>query len=186
MVSEPLVAGIQIEHRSDGGVKLEGVLGESMSSLAGTSALNSIPLKQGLLQLSTDPTWYLANGKVFRIHNEEVLLFLKDLSVELSAEETERFRQETLPELMRLLPVHSPRLAARTIQEKPLPRLYLSEAGAGLRLELRFAYGDHEVEASDVGEGVVRSVEEAWQYALVLRDIEEEKRLFNRILSLDT
>lgn len=151
--------------------------------LDGFSLQEGLPLHKGLLKVASDPNWYMAKGKVFRVQNEEALHLLSGWSMELSPQDTERFRLEILPDLLPVLPVLSPLLMVNRVQERPVPRLYLSEDERGLRLELRFAYTAHEVGASDSTEGVVTPMEEPWQYTLLLRDLEEEKRWADWILT---
>lgn len=196
MIPETLRMGIRIQHEA-GGVKLEGILLPSMSQGAfpswtdgqpttsdpGIDPLEGIPLREGILKVASDPDWYMANGKVFRVLNEEVLSLLSGWSMDLSPQETERFRLEMLPDLTPVLPVFSPLLVVNRVEEKPVPRVYLSEDELGLRMELRFLYAGHEVGASEHPEGVVTPMEKPWQYTFLLRDQKEEKKWADWFLS---
>ena len=183
MIPEPLIAGIRIHHCEGGGVRLEGILFPPKLQRAANDLLDGISLHYRLFKVASDPDWYMANGKVFRVWNEEALHLLSGWSMELSPQATERFRLEVLPDLLSVIPVSSPLLTVKRVQEKPIPRLYLSEDEMGLRLELRFAYAGHEVGAPDPVEGAANATEEPWQYTLVLRDLEREKQWAEWILA---
>lgn len=183
MISEPYIGGIRIHHQEGGGVRLEGALYPSWEQGTANDLLDGISLHKGLLKVASDPNWYMADGRVFRVQNEEALHLLSGWSMELSPQDTERFRLEILPGLLPVLPVSSSLLAVTRVQEKPIPRLYLSEDGEGLRLELRFAYAGHEVGASDPAEGTATATDEPWKYTLLLRDLEQEKRWAEWILN---
>jgi len=130
----------------------------------------------------TNPLWALAGETLVQIENPESLPTLSIFPLKIPRSEAETFRERYFSRLGNYLPIVGETVKWEIIQQKPIPRLYLSKKGEEpLEAEMRFAYGEYEF----VSQGYKIPAEEIiqhpsqWGGIKVLRDVEEELRCYN-------
>ncbi len=126
---------------------------------------------------NTSPVWALAGETLVQIENPESLSMLSIFPLKIPLSDAETFRERYFGRLSNYLPIVGEMVKWEIIQEKPIPRLYLSKKeDEPLKAEMRFAYGEYEF----VSQGHKTPVEEIIQYpgqwggVKVLRNVKEE------------
>ncbi len=135
-----------------------------------------------LIFSETSPMWALAGETLVRIENPESLPVLSIFPLKVPRSEAETFRERYFGRLSSYLPIVGETVKWEIVQEKPIPRLYLSKKGdEPLEAEMRFGYGEYEF----ISQGYKTSAEEIiqhpgeWGGVKVLRDEQEELRCYN-------
>jgi non-specific serine/threonine protein kinase len=130
----------------------------------------------------TNPMWALAGETLVQIENPESLSVLSLFPLKVPRSEVETFRQRYFTRLNKYLPIGGKTVKWEVVQQKPIPRLYLSKKGEEpLEAEMRFAYGEYELvsQGSRVPEEEIIQPPGEWGGIKVLRDVEEELRYYN-------
>jgi non-specific serine/threonine protein kinase len=106
-----------------------------------------LPVKPNqYLVLASDPLWIKLGDIILPVEGDqppEVLLEYQDL--EIPNKDRDEFLDMYLPKLAERLPIRSEKIETFASDTPPTARVYLSEAQAEIQAELRFAYGDYEV-----------------------------------------
>lgn len=107
------------------------------------------PLQGREMQLiSYKPLWLLSGQTLFQLDAPPHLftIFHDNPTVHIPDEEEEAFFEKHLLQLAERFPLRGETLQWEELRDQaPVPRLYLTEEGKELRVELRYSYGDYEL-----------------------------------------
>ncbi|MDT5269905.1 MAG: non-specific serine/threonine protein kinase [Acidobacteriota bacterium] len=110
------------------------------------------PLQGRKMQVvSYKPLWLLSDETVFQLDAppEGFALFQQNPEINIPGDEEQAFFEKHLPYLAERFPLRGEAVRWEELREVvPVPRLYLTEEGKELRVELRFGYGDYELSHS--------------------------------------
>lgn len=98
--------------------------------------------------ISDRPLWLLSGQTVFQLDAPPEMfgLFQQNPSVDIPADEEQAFFEKHLAPLAERFPLRGEAVRWEELRDAaPVPRLYLTEEGKELRVELRFGYGDYEL-----------------------------------------
>jgi len=92
--------------------------------------------------ISTDPPWALSDGNLFPIAEATpaFLTLAEQHQVAIPARDKKRFLESYLPKLAESAPLRSEILQIIEITSDAIPRIYLTESGGNLIIQLRFGY----------------------------------------------
>ncbi len=139
-------------------------------------------IKSNLELISTSPAWVLAGSHLMEVENPEALELIQYFPLHIPKEEVQEFRDEFLPELARRIPLGGDVFSWTELDGPPVPRLYLSDNKRTLMAEMRFGYGDQEVEFSKDGEILtVRGIPGSWGMARIHRDPDKETDFYQML-----
>ncbi len=134
-----------------------------------------------------NPMWVRVGHRLFRSSSHHSLFVdlldrLDEGVLEVSGDERSAFVEEMLPDMIeRELPMHVETSAADEKEVEPVPRVYLTEVGDHLRIELRYAYG--EIEFTRISDGQFpMPAEEGSGLVSVERRPEQERRWREQLL----
>ncbi len=102
-----------------------------------------------IIPVLDNPLWVLYGNKVFKISNLSYSQFYNfyrsSNMISIPKVYLEYFEQNLLPQLANNLPIESAKYIVSEISAPPVKRVYLDEAGADLRVVLKFGYGEYEL-----------------------------------------
>ncbi len=126
--------------------------------------------------------WVLAGKHLVEVENPEALDLVDYFPMRIPENEVEEFRDEFLPELATRIPISGNAFSWTDVNADPAPRLYLRDDQRVLTAELRFAYGEHEVEFTKSGELLtVRGVPGSWGMVRIYRQPEKEAEFYQML-----
>ena len=168
-------------------VKIEAALvrdGDDYSLQAGLSLNGETfnTLKGSFQIISTDPAWALAGRYILPVENPGALNLLNFLPLTIPAKEAPEFREKYLHSLLERFPVKGDVVAWVDVETSPVARLYLSDTNNHLQANLRFGYGDYEVEADPKADSVtLLDLPDSWGMVRVRRSKEREERYYQSL-----
>ncbi len=131
---------LEMERSEEGGTRITAL------AVAGERVF---PLRGREMQLvSSKPLWLLSDQTIFQLDApaDGFVLFQENPVIEIPADEEANFFEKHLPYLAERFPLRGDTLIWEELRDaRPVPRLYLTEEGKELRIELRYAYGDYEL-----------------------------------------
>ncbi len=138
--------------------------------------------------ISQYPIWVLVDQYLFKIENEansEILkTWIANPKVHIPAKDEDQFLEKYFLQIVQQVRVESDFIQWEDIQAKPVPRLYLSEHKNKLLAQLRFGYGEFEVNYDpDLPEESVARQPGTWSLARIQRLPDEEESLYKIISS---
>jgi non-specific serine/threonine protein kinase len=149
-----------------------------------------LPLSPLIRPLTHSPLWVLAHDTIAPVEgltgDELIALQQASFPIHVPQRDHEEFLRRTLPVLLTRYPVRTEIPSLTTIDEAPVPRLYLQEIGNELAVALRFRYGDAEITAGPQGEnGHVATdvLADGDRVCHVIRKPHEEEQLRSLLLS---
>lgn len=173
ILPEPVKVGISLTH-SGSKLLLQAALQGETESLGG----------QKPEIVSTNPPWLLMGKKLFQALDENVIPLISSFPITIPKSDIDHFRNNYLQRIAQSLPVTGEMITWQDVSVEPVPRLYLHDDGDNvLRAEMRFGYGEFEVNASR--EDLSQSVEvpaNSWNLVRVQRQPEREQA-FYRLLA---
>ncbi|PKO14303.1 MAG: serine/threonine protein kinase [Chloroflexi bacterium HGW-Chloroflexi-10] len=129
-----------------------------------------------------NPGWALAGNTILPVENPEAMNMFNYLPVEIPTSDEVEFRESFLPELLERIGVQSDMFSWTVVDEKPIARIYLSEDKGKLYAQLRYAYGDFELDFDPKGpEDKLIDLPGNWAMAKILRDIPLEDDYFHAL-----
>lgn len=153
----------------------------------------TIPLTRGdgmpaIEFLTTNPVWIMADDQVVRLEDDAQAIALQNwlltpaLTIPLE-EETDFLEKFYLP-LAQNAHIESDLVTWEEIQAEPVPRLYLSDAKGRLQAQLRFGYGDLEVNYESSPSPVkIQRRPDTWTLVRVHRDLAKEEEAYRALSS---
>ncbi len=139
-------------------------------------------IKSNLELVSSSPAWALAGNHLLEVENPGALELIDYFPMRIPKEDVQEFRDEFLPKLAQRIPLSGDVFSWTEIDVPPVPRLILSDNKRTLMAEMRFGYGDHEVEfAKDGDELTVRGVPGSWGMLRIHRDPEKESAFYQML-----
>jgi non-specific serine/threonine protein kinase len=130
--------------------------------------------------ISFNPPWVLMDNLLFPLQNSSHIVLLSSFPISIPESEAEFFRENYLRRVAETFPINSDLIRWRNVQAEPIPRLYLhDDKDQTLRADLRFGYGDYEVNASKTG--TMQSVEtlpDSWELIRVYRHPDREQYFY--------
>ncbi len=131
---------LEMERTKEGGTRLRAL------AIAGK---RTFPLRErGMEIVSYRPLWLLSDQNLFQLDAppEVFSLFHQSPEINIPGDEEQAFFEQHLPHLAERFPLRGEAVRWEELGDiAPVPRLYLTEAGKELHIELRFGYGDYEV-----------------------------------------
>lgn len=131
---------LEMERTGEGGTRLRAL------AVAGERAF---PLRErGIQVVSYRPLWLLSEQTVFQMDAppEGFALFQQNPEINIPGDQEQAFFEKHLPYLAERFPLRGEAVRWEELRDvAPVPRLYLTEEGKELRVELRFGYGGYEV-----------------------------------------
>lgn len=103
--------------------------------------------KSNLQVVTDDPPWVLLGNILAPVRNPESLPLLAALPVEIPAGDEETFRRKYFHQIAARVPLRGEMVNWEDVAADAVPRLYLQTDRETLRAEMRFGYGDHELNA---------------------------------------
>lgn len=121
------------------------------------------------------PAWALAGKTIVPIGNPEALELMHYFPVVIPKQDEQKFRERFFQQIAERLPIHGDVISWVDVNEKPVPRLYLKNTDAGLRADLRFGYGEHELQYHPKAPSIsMVDITGTWGALRVHRQLEEE------------
>ncbi len=110
----------------------------------------SVALEHGETELLySNPLWVLAGSSVFHINDtnnrERIIEWIKEPNIFVPQEEETSFLEKFFLPLAELFPLDGATVDQETLHTNLVKRLYLSEAGGKLQVQLRFGYQEFEL-----------------------------------------
>jgi non-specific serine/threonine protein kinase len=138
--------------------------------------------------ISQYPIWVLVDQYLFKIENEansEILkTWITNPNVHIPAKDEDQFLDKYFLQMVEQVHVESDFIQWENVNAKPVPRLYLSEHKNKLLVQLRFGYGEFEVNYnSDLPEESVARQPGTWSLARIQRIPEKEESIHKLISS---
>lgn len=173
VLPEPVKLGVCLT-QSDSKLLLQAALQGETESLGG----------QKPEIVSTNPPWLLMGKKLFQAPDENAIPLISSFPITIPESDIDDFRNNYLRRIAQSLPVTGKMITWQDVSAEPVPRLYLhDDEKKGLRAEMRFGYGEYEVNASrDVPAQSVDAVENSWNLVRVQRQPEREQA-FHQLLA---
>jgi len=155
------------------------------------SALAVVGARTFLLQgrdtqiVSNSPLWLLSGETLLPLDAspEIFALFRQNPTLDIPEDEEQTFFEQHLPHLAEQFPLRGEAVRWEELRDaRPVPRLYLTEAGKELRVELRYGYGGHELSPSRnaVSQSIRRNAETG-ALVLITRQPAREQELWETI-----
>jgi non-specific serine/threonine protein kinase len=124
--------------------------------------------------ISQFPIWVLVDQYLFKIENEansEILkTWIASPNVQIPAKDEDQFLENYFLQMVHQVRVESDFIQWENVQAKPVPRLYLSESKNKFLAQLRFGYGDYELNYDpDLPEESVARQPGTWSLARIQR-----------------
>ncbi|PYS92587.1 MAG: serine/threonine protein kinase [Acidobacteria bacterium] len=168
---------LEMEQAAEGGMRL------SALAVAGARAF---PLQGREMQIvSYRPLWLLADETLFQLDAppEVFALFQQNPTVNIPGDEEQAFFEQHLPHLAERFPLRGEAVRWEELRDlTPVPRLYLTEQGKELCVELRYAYGDYEVTYSrNATSQSIRRNAETGALVRIARQPEREQELWETL-----
>ncbi|MFL6208752.1 MAG: SNF2-related protein [Pyrinomonadaceae bacterium] len=167
---------LEMERTDEGGTRLTAL------AVAGERVF---PLQGREMQIvSYKPLWLLSDQILFQLDApaDGFVLFQENPTIDIPADEEQAFFEKHLPYLAERFPLRGEAVRWEALELAPVPRLYLTEEGKELRVELRYGYGDYEVSYSRhaVSQSIRRHTETG-ALVRVVRRPEREQELWETI-----
>jgi non-specific serine/threonine protein kinase len=130
--------------------------------------------------LSSDPPWILMGEKLFRLSNSNYLSVLPLFPITIPEQQADVFREKYLRRMAESFPIQSEFIQWQDIHTNPVPRLYLhDDKDNKLRANLRFGYGDYELDAKKSGDSLaIETLPDSWDLIRVHRQPEQEQTFY--------
>jgi non-specific serine/threonine protein kinase len=121
-------------------------------------------------------TWALADRIFVPIANPNALNLLQTFPLRIPADQAEEFRQRYFRAISERAPLVGEIVSWTYVEADPVPRLYLTKEGdAPLRAELRFGYGEYEVQGAPRPPAEeIQEIPGAWGGVKIHRQVEKE------------
>jgi non-specific serine/threonine protein kinase len=138
--------------------------------------------------ISQYPIWVLVDQYLFKIENEansEILkTWIANPNVHIPAKDEDQFLEKYFLQMVQQVRVESDFIQWEDIQARPVPRLYLSEHKNKILAQLRFGYGEFEVNYDpDLPEESVARQPGTWSLARIKRLPADEESLYKTVSS---
>ncbi len=128
---------------------------------------------------SGSSAWVLAGKNLLEVENASALELLDYFPMHIPKEELQEFRDEFLPKLAERIPISGSAFTWTEVNADPTPRLYLRDQRGILTAEMRFGYGEHEVNFTRGGDLLtVRAVPGSWGMVRLYRQPEKELEFY--------
>jgi non-specific serine/threonine protein kinase len=135
--------------------------------------------------ISDKPLWLLSDQTLFQLDAplEGFALFQQNPTINIPGDEEQAFFEKHLPYLAERFPLRGDAVRWEELRETlPVPRLYLTEEGKELRVELRYGYGDYEMPYSrNAALQSIRRNAETGTLVRVVRQPEREMELWETL-----
>ncbi len=129
-----------------------------------------------------EQSWVLAGKNVVEVENPQSLSLVNYFPIHIPEAELDEFRDEFLPQLAQRVPLSGSAFSWAEVETDPIPRMYLRDDKRTLTAEMRFGYGDHEVEFSKEGETMsIRSIPGSWGMVRIYRRREKEAEYYQML-----
>ncbi|MDQ7054493.1 MAG: DEAD/DEAH box helicase [candidate division KSB1 bacterium] len=146
------------------------------------------PLGEAHFVLTSKPVWILRDDQLIEIenmHNGRALhsFTLPNFSLTIPQKDFIKFLRSISPleDISQNLQVPES-LSLEETKLPPKPRLYLNEHGETLKIELKFAYGDHEIVPQSPSPHLFAAAEHNQHILKIPRDFDKEAHFRNRLL----
>jgi non-specific serine/threonine protein kinase len=138
--------------------------------------------------ISQYPIWVLVDQYLFKIENEansEILkTWIANPNVHIPAKDEDQFLEKYFLQMVQQVRVESDFIQWEDIQARPVPRLYLSEHKNKILAQLRFGYGEFEVNYDpDLPEESIARQPGTWSLARIKRLPADEESLYKTVSS---
>lgn len=138
--------------------------------------------------ISQYPIWVLVDQYLFKIEkdaNSEILkTWIANPNVHIPAKDEDQFLEKYFLQMVQQVRVESDFIQWEDIQARPVPRLYLSEHKNKILAQLRFGYGEFEVNYDpDLPEESVARQPGTWSLARIKRLPADEESLYKTVSS---
>jgi len=146
---------------------------------------NNEKLKPGkdIIPILDNPLWVLVDNKIFRVSNlnyGQFYNFYHNLNkISIPKVYLEYFEQNLLPQLSKNLPIYSDKYIVEEISSVPIKRIYFDEVDSELKIILKFAYGEHELNYDE--NGTASSFFKDKKLIRIVRDKITEKTAYSEI-----
>jgi non-specific serine/threonine protein kinase len=139
-------------------------------------------IKNSLQILSADPAWVLAGHYIIPVGNPEALGFLSYFPLAIPAKDEQEFRDKYWQSIVEHIPVRGDVVSWVEVDADPIPRLYLRDESGKLGANLRFGYGEQEVDANPRADPVMlRDVPGSWGMVRIYRRKEQEEHFYQML-----
>ncbi|HEV7842343.1 MAG TPA: SNF2-related protein, partial [Pyrinomonadaceae bacterium] len=175
--TEPARIELEMERTAEGGTRL------SALAVAGERVF---PLQGREMQIvSYKPLWLLSDQTLFQLDEppDGFVLFQENPIIHIPADQEQAFLEKHLPYLAEHFSLRGEAVRWEELRDVvPVPRLYLTEEGKELRVEIRYGYGDYEMPYSRQGTlQSIRRNDETGALVRVVRQPEREIELWETI-----
>ncbi|MEJ2599465.1 MAG: SNF2-related protein [Anaerolineales bacterium] len=183
ILTQPAELAINID-RNDQGLNLKARLvlpGHSIS-------LNHQDEERPVHIISQYPIWVLVDHYLFKIENEANSDILKtwitNPNVQIPMNDEDQFLEKYFLQMVQQVRIESDIIQWEKVQTNPVPRLYLNENKNKLMAQLRFGYGDYELNYDpDLPEESVARQPGTWSLARIQRNPEAEAHAYKSVSS---
>ncbi|HEY0323593.1 MAG TPA: SNF2-related protein [Pyrinomonadaceae bacterium] len=131
---------LEMERTAEGGTRL------SALAVAGE---HTFPIQGHEMQMiSYKPLWLLSDQTLFQLDEppDGFVLFQENPVIHIPADQEQTFFEKHLPYLAERFPLRGEAVRWEELRDAvPVPRLYLTEEGKELRVEIRYGYGNYEM-----------------------------------------
>ena len=132
--------------------------------------------KGNLQIISASPAWARAGRYLAPVENPEALSLLSSLPLHIPEKDLSAFRSQYYREVTERMPVVGEMISSIEVKDAPQPRLYLTQQGKTLAAELRFGYGDYELEANPRAALLhIQDIPNSWTLLRIYRQMEREQ-----------
>ncbi len=174
VLTEPAVVEMKVEQGEQGALRVSAHLNAAGERIALDPRDTEIFIRK--------PLWLLVGELLLPVADAddaiETLIEHPDLLI--PPNEQEEFLDRYLLPLAERLPLSGDLLRWEEIDAAPTPRVYLSESEGTLRAQLRFAYGEYEVQAEkSPPQSIIRRKPGATTLVRIRRHVEEESACLN-------
>jgi non-specific serine/threonine protein kinase len=130
--------------------------------------------------ISYNPPWLLTGQVLFSLNNSNDLALLSSFPISIPGKQADLFREKYLRRVAEAFPIQGDLIHWQDIHAEPVPRLYLHEdKDRALRADLRFGYGDRELESTKAEEAfAVETVPDSWELIRIHRQREREQYFY--------
>lgn len=137
---------------------------------------------QNLKLVSENPPWVLVGRYLAPVANLEAADLLAMFPIEIPVEDEELFRQKYFHQIAERLPIEGEAVSWENVDADALPRLYLRNDDGTLRADLRFGYGDYELEAkSNPSPAALIDILGTWSLARIQRQLDRETQYYEML-----